>query len=551
MSYLGFARKFELYWFLAAILTVFAFAPLTYPGFFQSHSGLLPIYNLYDLEAHPGDFVWAPMVGYSYHLFRSEGALPYYMAEIFRALGASGAAAIKWVYALSFIIGTCSMYGWARDISGREGALLSAVVYAYAPYHLVVVYVRGSFSEALFFALLPSLFWAFRLALQQKDGVGRHSLRYGYLFVGLLLLLALGHTKLGLTALCLPLLIGYAAVESPSWRTFAQAGFILLFLAFSIFLAAHFGWGGGEEKWEDFAGHFLYPFQLFAVAWGFGASVPGWRDEMSFQLGFVPLGLSLLTVLFLLCRRAERRVQLAIILWAAVVAVAVFLALWPGASLWRIAGIYHLVSHPWQVLAFTVLGLSFLAGAAVGMEERLKDFPLLAALVALAVLGSYNYLSPRFFDFEINFTPQAEKPHSINMEPKGPPRAIFGENQIALLEERLEGPLRHGATIRLNVLWQALCPLRKDYTVFVHVVDGNGNIWGQHDAEPQEGQHPTSEWGLGEIFWDRYELQIDARGPREGYHLEVGLYEPETGQRLRVGLDDKVVIGEWRMENGE
>ena len=546
MSYIGLVHKFDLYWFLAAVLAVFAFAPLTYPGFFQSHSGLLPIYNLYDLETHPTKLSWAPAVGRAYHFFQSEGPLPYYLAGVFRALGAGGAVAVRWVYALSFILGAWAVYGWARDAFGREGALLSAAVYTYAPYHLATIYVRGAFGEAFFCALLPLLFWAFYLAVRRvrQEDESRHSLHYKYLFSGLLLLLALGHTHLGLTASCLPLLIGYVAVEAPSRRSFAQAAFILLALAFSLALAAYFGWGGGGETWADFAAHFLYLFQLFSPTWGFGGSVPGWGDAMSFQLGLVPLALAVLAVLLLIRRWGERRhIQRLVIFWAVVAALSVLLALWPGAIFWRL-GLYHLVGYPWQVLTFAALGLSFLAGAVVHLEERLKAFPLWAALVALAVLTSYNYLSPRFFDFEINFTPQAEKPHLIDMEPGGALTATFGENQIALLEYRLEGPLRHGATIQLNVLWQALRPLEKDYTVFVHVVDEEGETWGQHDAELQEGQRPTSEWGLGEIVWDRYELQIDVQGPRQGYHLEMGLYEPETGQRLPVGDDDKVLIYE-------
>jgi hypothetical protein len=204
----------------------------------------------------------------------------------------------------------------------------------------------------------------------------------------------------------------------------------------------------------------------------------------------------------------------------------------PTALLWRITGLSNLLSYPWQLLSLIGLTTSLLAGSIVALDQRLAAFPLRAGLVALAVLASYSYLSPRFFDFSIDFTPLAERSHVYDMEPVGLPVAILGDNQIALLDYRIEGPLRHGATVRLNVLWQALRPLDEDYTVFVHAVDGEGAIWGQRDTEPQEGEYPTTEWGL----------------PREGYQLVVGMYASETGERLKMPDGTTEVILRERMQ---
>jgi hypothetical protein len=210
--------------------------------------------------------------------------------------------------------------------------------------------------------------------------------------------------------------------------------------------------------------------------------------------------------------------------------------------LWRVTGLSHLLSYPWQLLGLAGLATSLLAGSIVVLDRRLAAFPLRAGLVALAVLASCGCLSPRFFDFSRDFTPLAERAHVYDMEPVGLPVAVLGEDQIALLDYRVEGPLRHGATVRLNVLWQALKPLEEDYTVFVHAADGEGTVWGQRDTWPQEGEYPTTEWGLGEIVQDRYELRIDVAGPREGYQLVVGMYASETGERLKLADGTTEVI---------
>jgi hypothetical protein len=81
-----------------------------------------------------------------------------------------------------------------------------------------------------------------------------------------------------------------------------------------------------------------------------------------------------------------------------------------------------------------------------------------------------------------------------------------------------------------------------DYTVFVHIVDTQGTIWGQRDAMPVDGERPTSSWGLGEIVKDQHELTIDVEGPREGYTIEIGVYVRETGERLPLSGGGTAVI---------
>jgi hypothetical protein len=261
-----------------------------------------------------------------------------------------------------------------------------------------------------------------------------------------------------------------------------------------------------------------------------------------------PVGLAILSLILTARSPISIRLRRTLIFWQLATLVLVVLMLSPTALLWRITGLSHLLGYPWQLLSLIGLTTSLLAGSIVALDQRLAAFPLRAGLVALVVLASYSYLSPRFLDFSIDFTPLAEQPHVYDMEPVGLPVAILGDKQVALLDYRIEGPLRHGATVRLNVLWQALKPLDEDYTVFVHAVDREGTLWGQRDTEPQEGEYPTTEWGLGEIVQDRYELQIDVAGPREGYQLVVGIYDSETEERLKLPDGTTEVILRERMQ---
>jgi hypothetical protein len=249
----------------------------------------------------------------------------------------------------------------------------------------------------------------------------------------------------------------------------------------------------------------------------------GWKGGFPFQFGAVATGLALLSLFAL--SRGEREIRGKTLFFLAGAGVMTLLTLGPARLFWETTCLSWLLAYPWQLLALIGLCTSVAAGGLLALEPRLARFPWRSALVALIVLGSYNYLSPRFTDFEV----------------KKPAQGILGD-KVVLLDYKLEGPLRHGATIRLTLYWQALKEMEKDYTVFVHVIDEEGTVWGQWDSQPVSGERPTSSWERGEVIEDTYKISIDAEGPREGYQIKVGMYLAETGERLPTEGEPFIVI---------
>jgi hypothetical protein len=94
--------------------------------------------------------------------------------------------------------------------------------------------------------------------------------------------------------------------------------------------------------------------------------------------------------------------------------------------------------------------------------------------------------------------------------------------------------------VRLNMLivmlvWRADAGIKEDYTVFVHLVTSSGQRIAQSDAQPHWGATwPTSRWQPGEWVLDGHRLEMPAKAPRDGLHLEVGLYLWPSLQRLSV-----------------
>jgi len=112
----------------------------------------------------------------------------------------------------------------------------------------------------------------------------------------------------------------------------------------------------------------------------------------------------------------------------------------------------------------------------------------------------------------------------------------FG-NRIALIYYTVyavEGKPRAGGTLRVPMYWRALAPMDEDYTVFLHLLDRDGKIIAQTDAQPHQGAYPTSFWDVGEIVRDAYELTIPPDAEACAYLLYGGLYRARDGARLRL-----------------
>jgi 4-amino-4-deoxy-L-arabinose transferase-like glycosyltransferase len=96
------------------------------------------------------------------------------------------------------------------------------------------------------------------------------------------------------------------------------------------------------------------------------------------------------------------------------------------------------------------------------------------------------------------------------------------------------GAWQPGDVVPLTLFWKQLTTLEKDYTVFVHLLDGSGKVVAQNDSAPAGGSRPTSGWNGGEEIVDRHGLLLPDDLPPGEYVLSVGMYLPATGVRLEV-----------------
>jgi len=99
-----------------------------------------------------------------------------------------------------------------------------------------------------------------------------------------------------------------------------------------------------------------------------------------------------------------------------------------------------------------------------------------------------------------------------------------------------------GEPLCFEFQWQTTQPLETDYTVFIHVLDQNGQIVAQTDSPPGGGYAPTSSWPIGQTIIDRHGLILPPAVLTPGeYHIVVGLYGPD-GVRLSTTEESDTIL---------
>lgn len=147
--------------------------------------------------------------------------------------------------------------------------------------------------------------------------------------------------------------------------------------------------------------------------------------------------------------------------------------------------------------------------------------------------------------------PTGERLSIGNMSVTTPPRSfdppnpdtdaeVTWQNGIRLLGYDLnDRRITQGEALEFTLYWQPESDLTASLTLFVHLVDQNGNIVAQQDQIPVRGSRPTTGWAPAEVVTDSLALYIAPDSAPGQYHLQIGWYNAATGERVRLitGVD--------------
>ena len=113
--------------------------------------------------------------------------------------------------------------------------------------------------------------------------------------------------------------------------------------------------------------------------------------------------------------------------------------------------------------------------------------------------------------------------------------ASFGDSHIIELTgyDINVDKLAEQNVLDLTFSWQSPSGVPLDYTIFVHVIDADGELVAQSDSVPSSGRFPTSLWLAGESVYDKHQLQLPSNIQSvDQLDIKVGFYYWATGERL-------------------
>ena len=405
------------------LLSYFSISPFFVDGFFSFHDDtqVERVFTMHK-SLSDGQFPvrWVADLGYhyGYPIFNFYAPFAYYVGAFSMALGFDALSSTKIMMALGVILSGASMYLFAREFWGRLGGMLSALLYVYAPYHAVNVYVRGAVAEFWAYAFIPFAFYGiYKVFLFSNNSLfiskNQKVFVCGWIIVG-----ALGYAGViishNLTAMMVtPFLFAFTlllVVFTKSKKALLLSTLYVFLLSFSlsafywlpVFTEMHYTnvlsqVGGGS----DYKDHFVCPMQLITSPWGFGGSTPTCLDGMSYIIGKAHLVLFVFGFFGIVFLRREGRIQ-RLVGWFAVLSalIATFLLLKESKIIWDSIPQMAFLQFPWRFLLIVTFFISFVGGGALFLLQKLPRVPLFFAwsilIIGVIVINADHFVPQKF-----------------------------------------------------------------------------------------------------------------------------------------------------------
>ena len=362
---------------------------------------------------------WAPDLGRGtgQPLFLFHPPMIYYFGELWHLLGFDVVTAMNLACAVVVILSAFAMFLLARLYFGESGGWLGASAYLYVPYFAVDLYVRSAMEE---FAAFPFLAFAlYGFGAYAKYGKPKHWL------MGVAAYACVLFCHFPAALLFTPVLLGFLCLTAwmeKSWSLLWKqaAGFALglglsTFIWASALLAKQYAAMDRAIQGNGlYSNHFVYLHQLFYSAWGYGLSVPGPNDGMSFALGWSHL--LLIAIVWIWVARKPKAGELGVgdrgllRYFGIAAALLCILMLQDALWFWEQVPLLQNVQLPWRLLGPVALCMALLIaplGRLLSLTPRWRNAGLAAAMVLLIVPNLSHMHTNQMVDVDLSFwTPQ-------------------------------------------------------------------------------------------------------------------------------------------------
>ena len=410
---------------LVLVLSIPTFKGIIRPGYFSMHDDMqaMRIYQM-DKCFQDGQIPcrWVPDMGYQYGYpqFNYYGPLPYYVMEFFHLSGVNLFDSVKIGFILALLLGNVAMFVLGKSIWGKWGGVLSALLYAYAPYRAGDIYSRGAMGETWGFVFMPLILYSIYKLVHKPSikNTGIFALSFAGLFA------THNITSFIFTPLAALWTIGLLISCKMNKQKIVQ--FLKRFTLGSIWavaLSAFFLLPVIFEKsyahiesmlsgYFNYLAHFVNFKQLFFTTfWAYGSSVAGPHDDLSFFIGPIHLLIvgvitTLLVIKFIkkdssFLNLKNKKLVLFICSLLALL-ISVFMTHSRSSFIWKTFSPLKYLQFPWRFLSPASFFISFAGGYILSFSSVNKKITFLL-LSLLIILFNSAFFTPKNW---YNITPQ-------------------------------------------------------------------------------------------------------------------------------------------------
>ncbi|MGB3977107.1 MAG: 6-pyruvoyl-tetrahydropterin synthase-related protein [bacterium] len=324
---------------------------------------------------------------------------PLIFAESFRLMGFSTINSLKILIVMMTFFAAFGAWLLGNSLWGKSGGYITSILFSYAPYKMVNLYVRGDLNEYMAMAVSPwILYLILSSAKQENPG-----------------LLSFATTA----AMCIPAITHYpsSVIHYPMYLIWISmlapaahkpARYLarnILSLGLGLWIASPF-WVSAffsrhlvqmenmTKGFADYKQHFIYFKQYFSFYWNYGASVLGPGDAISFQIGNAALLCFLIGIPITLKQKNKNKlITCAVLAASTILIISIFLTHQSSQKIWQLLPILPLIQFPYRLLSIASV-LAALLGGSIGVffDNRFKPHRKVFTITTsiIVILGSLH-----------------------------------------------------------------------------------------------------------------------------------------------------------------
>lgn len=391
--------KEKIYLLVLGVIVIIAIFPLLHKGFYSFHDEPnIAHFHQMIRSLSEGNIPprWIPDVTYNYGgpYFNYFYHWPFYVGTLYYLLGFGLVGSFKLVMITTVVLSAVFFYLFIRKFFNAPAALGATALYTFTPYRAVDLYVRGSFGELWGFVFMPLILLALVLLIEKTTF---KRLLFSSLSIALLII---SHNSSAMMFLPAAFVFGviYSYVNDRK-KYLKHVGFVVVSFVGAMGLSCYYWLPAVAESiyikpGSPFAivDHFPFIKQLIIPNWGYGASLWGPDDGLSFQIGILNLFAVLASMLILFVYKAKmdkNKKRLLVFSLIAFISATLLMNI-RSYFLWEIIPLADYIQFPWRLLLLTTFFTSILSAFLFEwIAARRKSFFWASIVVVLLMTIAY------------------------------------------------------------------------------------------------------------------------------------------------------------------